>query len=145
MTEIEFHFNVPGKLQYACRLLRKVHKSGARAIVTAEQNILQELDRVLWQVSPTSFLPHCMSGAPAQSLAASPIWLATDLQECPRDSVLINLGQGIPDGFDGFSRFLELVSEDPADRLAGRGRWKHYKDKGFELLRHDLAANREAA
>ena len=30
MTEIAFHFNVPDKLAYSCRLLRKAYLSGAR-------------------------------------------------------------------------------------------------------------------
>ena len=30
MTEVQFHFNVPDRLVYACRLLRKALRSGAR-------------------------------------------------------------------------------------------------------------------
>jgi hypothetical protein len=36
MTEIAFHFNVPDKLAYSCRLLRKAYLSGARVVVTGE-------------------------------------------------------------------------------------------------------------
>ena len=40
MTEIEFHFNVPDKLLYGCRLLRKVYRSNIKAVVIAEAEIL---------------------------------------------------------------------------------------------------------
>ena len=145
MKEIEFHFNVPDKLQYSCRLLRKVYLRGIRAVVTAEPPVLAELDQLLWKFSPAGFLPHCMATAGAPALAATPILLATRPDSCPSDSVLINIGQNIPAGFERFERFIELVSEQADDRLAGRGRWKAYKDGGFELKRHDLAASGETA
>ena len=36
MTEVAFHFNVPQKSGYACRLLRKATAGGARVVVTGE-------------------------------------------------------------------------------------------------------------
>lgn len=145
MKEIEFHFNMPDKLQYSCRLLRKVYLRGIRAVVTAEAPVLAELDQLLWKFSPTGFLPHCMATAAAPSLALTPILLAQQPDQCSADSVLINLGQQVPAGFERFERFIELVSEQPDDRLAGRSRWKTYKDGGFELKRHDLSASGEVA
>ncbi|MFC6280764.1 MULTISPECIES: DNA polymerase III subunit chi [Polaromonas] len=145
MTEIEFHFNVPDKLLYGCRLLRKVHRNGIKAVVMAEPGLLGELDQLLWQFSPTEFVPHCLATASAHSLAATPLLLAERLDGCPPDSVLINLGQTIPGDFERFERFIEVVSGHDEDRLLGRGRWKHYKDRGYALKQHDLAANRESA
>ncbi|MES2191467.1 MAG: DNA polymerase III subunit chi [Pseudomonadota bacterium] len=145
MKEIEFHFNVPDKLQYSCRLLRKVYLRGMRAVVTGETPVLAELDQLLWTFSPTGFLPHCMATASAPSLAVTPILLVQQPDQYPVDGVLINLGPQIPAGFERFERFIELVSGQPDDRLAGRSRWKTYKDGGFELKRHDLAASGEAA
>lgn len=145
MTEIEFHFNVPDKLLYGCRLLRKVYRSGIKAVVTAEPGLLAELDQLLWRFSPAEFVPHCLATAGAHSLAATPLLLAERLDTCPSDSVLINLGQKVPGDFERFERFIEVVSGQDDDRLLGRGRWKHYKDRGYALKQHDLAANRETA
>ncbi|MES2400108.1 MAG: DNA polymerase III subunit chi [Pseudomonadota bacterium] len=136
---------MPDKLQYSCRLLRKVYLRGMRAVVTGETPALAELDQLLWTFSPTGFLPHCMTTASAPSLAVTPILLAQQPDQCRVDGVLINLGPQIPAGFERFERFIELVSGQPDDRLAGRSRWKTYKDSGFELKRHDLAASGEAA
>ena len=145
MTEIEFHFNVPDKLQYGCRLLRKVYRSGAKAVVTADTALLAELDQLLWRFSPTEFVPHCLMTAAEHCLAATPLLLAERLDVCPSDSVLINLGSQMPNDFEHFARFIEVVSAQVDDRQLGRGRWKHYKDRGYALKQHDLAANREPA
>ena len=149
MTEIEFHFNVPDKLQYGCRLLRKVYRGGIRAVVTAETEFLSELDQLLWCFSPTEFVPHCLATAHdhpnERSLRASPMLLAERLDECPSDRILINFGCSTPSNFERFERFIEVVSSHQDDRLAGRGRWKHYKDRGYALRQHDLSAGRDAA
>ena len=76
MTEIEFHFNVPDKLLYACRLLRKVYRSGARAVVCAEPAQLAQLDQLLWAFAPTEFVPHCLVTAGEHQLAVTPLLLA---------------------------------------------------------------------
>ena len=47
MTRIEFHFNAPERLQYACRLLRKACRQGARVRVTGPAPTLSALDVAL--------------------------------------------------------------------------------------------------
>lgn len=139
MTEVAFHFNVPDKLQYSCRLLRKAWGSGARVVVTGEADTLHRLDQLLWTFSALEFVPHCQLGAPAATVAASPVLLASALDACPHHEVLVNLGQDVPTGFERFERFIELVTPADDDRAAARTRWKHYTDRGYEMKRHDLA------
>lgn len=145
MTEIEFHVNVPDKLHYSCRLLRKACRSGAKAIVTAEPDLLAQLDELLWTFLPTEFLPHCNSNAPSHTLTFTPIQLASQLLGCSTDGVLINLGQHPPMHFERFQRFIEVASDQQTDILAARLRWKHYKDRGYALKKHDLPAVLENA
>ena len=145
MTDIEFHVNVADKLHYTCRLLRKVLRSGAKAVVTAEAELLAQLDQLLWQFSATGFLPHCLSHAPAQTVAFTPVLLTEQLDGCPADSVLINLGQRVPGNFERFERFIEVASDLPDDLGSARTRWKHYKDRGYLLKRHELQAVVSAA
>lgn len=145
MTEIEFHVNVADKLQYSCRLIRKAYRSGANAVVSAEPEMLLQLDQLLWSYSSTEFLPHCFADAAAHTVGLTPILLAEQLDACPLASVLINLGQAVPGGFERFERFIEVSSSLESDRLAARARWKHYRDRGYPLRRHDLPAPLEAA
>lgn len=139
MTEVAFHFNVPDKLAYSCRLLRKACSAGARVVVTGEADALNRLDQLLWTFSAHEFVPHCRSGAPDATLAATPVLLAASLDACPHHEVLVNLGQQVPAGFERFERFIELVTLADDDRAAARTRWKHYADRGYAMKRHDLA------
>ena len=143
MTAIEFHVNVSDKLHYSCRLLRKAYRSGANAVVTATPELLLQLDKVLWSYSGTEFLPHCRSDSAAATTAATPILLAEQLDVYPPGSVLINLGLQVPGGFERFERFIEVASSSEDDRLAARERWKHYRDRGYALKRHELPATQE--
>ena len=143
MTAIEFHVNVPDKLHYSYRLLRKAYRSGANAVVTATPELLLQLDKVLWSYSSTEFLPHCRSDSAAATTAATPILLAEQLDVYPPGSVLINLGLQVPGGFERFERFIEVASISQDDRLAARERWKHYRDRGYALKRHELPSTQE--
>lgn len=139
MTEIAFHFNVPDKLAYSCRLLRKVYASGAQVVVTGEVNLLNQLDQLLWSFSATEFVPHCRVDAVPQNLAVTPVLLAESVAGCPHSGVLVNLGPGIPAEFERFERFIEVVTQAENERLAARTRWKHYSDRGYVMKRYDQA------
>src|SRR2546430_15615154 len=79
MTEVQFHFNVPDRLLYACRLLRKALRSGASGVaVTAPAPTLATLDRLLWTFDPQEFIPHVLlraGEAPAPPLPRPPTLL----------------------------------------------------------------------
>ena len=143
MTEIAFHFNAPDKLGYACRLLRKASGTGARVVVTGERPMLEELDIALWTFAPLEFVPHCHGARQGERvLARTPVVLADTPAAAPHRQVLVNLGAPVPDGFEGFERLIEVVSGDDQDRLLARRRWKHYADRGYAIVRHDLAEAR---
>ncbi|PKO43465.1 MAG: DNA polymerase III subunit chi [Betaproteobacteria bacterium HGW-Betaproteobacteria-3] len=144
MTEIAFHFNTSDKLAYTCRLLRKAVASGARVVVTAESPTLQQLDAALWTFSALDFLPHCAAQATPEVLARSPIVLTEVPADAPHQQVLVNLSDHLPDGFERFERLIEVVSGDAADRQAARQRWKHYADRGYAIVRHDVMQKESA-
>lgn len=158
MTEVAFHVNLPDKLAYACRLLRKAYQStllgatdasagmsggaaGAVIGVIGPAETLRALDMALWQFSVPDFIPHCAAIAPAHMLAASPIVLAATCAALPRQQgMLVHLGQQVPEGFECFARLIELVSADESDRAAARQRFKHYRDRGYPMQIHDRAS-----
>jgi DNA polymerase-3 subunit chi len=140
MTEVAFHFNAPDKLGYACRLLRKAVGSGARVMVTGDTGTLRQLDVALWTFAPLEFLPHCYGEATPVALAASPVVLAESVRSAPHQQVLVNLGGAVPEGFERFERLIEVVTQAQEDRLDARRRWKHYADRGYAIVKHDLAA-----
>jgi DNA polymerase III subunit chi len=141
MTGIEFHVNTPDKVGYVCRLLRKAVGRGAKLVVTGEPILLRELDTALWTFSALDFVPHCYGeAAGAAVLAASPVFLADSAQSAPHHEVLVNIGAGVPDGFQAFERLIEIVTSDEEDLRQGRRRWKHYADRGYAPVKHDQAA-----
>jgi DNA polymerase-3 subunit chi len=118
--------------------------AGSRVVVTGESGVLRSLDADLWTFSPVEFIAHCQAeGAEPQMLAASPVVLADAPRSAPHQEVLVNLGSGVPEGFERFERLIEVVTPDDGDRVQARSRWKHYADRGYAITRHDLAA-REA-
>ena len=136
MTEVAFHFNAPDKLGYACRLLRKAVGQGAQVVVTGSAAMLQRLDVQLWTFSPLEFVPHCLVPADPQVLNASPVVLTVGTQDTPHQQVLVNMGDAVPDGFERFTRLIEVVSSEEQDRNSARLRWKQYAEQGYTLVRH---------
>jgi DNA polymerase-3 subunit chi len=137
MTRIDFHSNVPDKLAYVCRLVRKAYGAGQKMVVHGEAAQLAELDARLWTFSPLDFLPHCGVGSP--NAAVTPIVLAEALDEVPHHALLINLRRQTPPQFASFERMIEVVGSDPDDRAAGRERYKMYRERGYPLAHHDIA------
>jgi len=140
MTEVSFHFNAPDKWSYMCRLLRKAVLRGSRVAVTGEAALLQRLDGDLWTFSAIDFLPHCSDTAQAGMLAASPVVFCESPGASPHRQVLLNLGPGVPTGFEPFERLIEVVGISDEDRADSRRRWKYYLDRGYAITRHDLAS-----
>lgn len=144
MTEIAFHFNVPDKMAYACRLLRKAVNAGATVEVVADAPALAQLDVALWTFSPLDFIPHCKADADSSTMALSPVLLGgSELSQSGRQ-ILLNMGHGIVAGFERFERVIELVGNDDDNRQTARSRWKHYTSRGYNITRHDFAARTTA-
>lgn len=142
MTSIAFHFNAPAKLDYACRLLRKAVLSGSQVAVVAEPAMLDRLDERLWSFSALDFLPHAKAGTlPPEQLSLTPICLCATVQQGVGRAVLVNLGPGVPEGFEAYERLIEVVAQDEEDRQLARTRWKHYAERGYDLIRHDLRSS----
>ena len=139
MTEVAFHFNLPDKLFYTCRLLRKAANAGMRVLVTADAALLAQLDTTLWTFSATDFVSHCFINDDATLVAASAVVLTETTAVSPHQQVLLNLGHTVPAGFAKFERLIEIVGPNEADAEAARLRWKHYTAAGYPIKRHDMA------
>ena len=131
MTRIDFHSNVGDSLLYACRLARKAYQAGQPTIVVAEPERLHAFDEQLWTFSALDFVPHCMAGTPLA--AHTPIVLAANLDDVPHHQVLLNLGASVPAQFARFERLLEVVGNAHDELIAGRERYRFYRDRGYAL------------
>lgn len=140
MTEVAFHFNAADKWGYMCRLLRKAVARGSRVAVTGDDALLRQFDLGLWTFSAVDFVPHCADTSGSDMLAESPVVFCQSPGTSAHQQVLLNLGVGVPAGFERFERLIEVVGMDDADRADSRRRWKYYLDRGYSITRHDLAS-----
>lgn len=133
MTRIDFHSNVPDKLAYACRLVRKARGADCRIVLlTKDKDDLQALDHALWTFSDQDFLPHV--SADDALAAVTPVILTDDGNtDLPHHQILINLSGSTPPHFARFERMFEVISSDEADKVAGRERYRHYQQRGYPL------------
>lgn len=139
MTRIDFFFNVADKNRQAVALSEKaVIKSRRLLLFVPDQSTVQAITHLLWQQSPTSFLPHCSC---THSLAAdTPIivdWQGAE--SLPHHDVLINLQDDHPAFFSRFTRLIEIVGQDESDKQRARVRYKFYRDRGYELRSFDAS------
>lgn len=125
-------------LPFVCRLTEKVMRSGKPVYIhTADAEQTHDLDQKLWTFSKGSFVPHdCwQAGHPATD---TPVLIGHLEPPDEHHSVLINLANNVPPFFSRYERVLEIV--DPANPDPGRQRFKYYKDRGYPLETHKIAA-----
>jgi DNA polymerase-3 subunit chi len=138
MTRIDFHSNVPDKINYTCRLIRKARTANCKVIVfDNDRTQLDLLNDALWTFSTSDFLPHVLFDDP---LAAQTPIILTDTESAnfPHHELLINLTQLVPRDFSRFSRIIEIISTQEQDTSAGRERYRHYQQQGISLT-HTIA------
>ena len=146
MAEVAFHTGLADPLGFACRLLRKACRQGARVVVTAPAARLGALDRELWVFDERDFVPHVRIGSgargtpPAGVAARTPIWLVDGEPPADGPTILVNLGAPVPAGAARFERVIEIVGDADDEAGAARARWRTWKAHGFEIV-HRPAAN----
>jgi DNA polymerase III subunit chi len=141
--KVEFHTGVADKLGAACRFLRKAQDAGATVVVCGDRGSLDRLDLALWAFDPLSFVAHVrVKGAKVPAaLAPTRTWLVDDASSVAPRELLLNLGPGMVEGWEGFARVVEIVSTEAADADAGRHRWRQYSARpGLDLVHQPRAA-----
>ncbi|MGN6529298.1 MAG: DNA polymerase III subunit chi [Burkholderiaceae bacterium] len=137
MTDVAFHTGIADPLGYACRLLRKAYRAGARVAVHGEGPALDRLDQALWTFEPLEFVPHVLlprDGADGGRLARTPIVLVKDGASAPSDCrVAVALGAHALADASAFDRVIAVVGQSPEQREAARQRWREYERAGHAM------------
>ncbi|MFZ1446006.1 MAG: DNA polymerase III subunit chi [Candidatus Dechloromonas phosphoritropha] len=137
MTQVFFYHGASDKIAAACALLGGAYAKNKPVLVYAPDNdVANDVDRMLWTHSALSFVPHCRSGSPLA--AETPILITDNLDQLPQDDRLMNLSEVVPPGFSRFHSLIEVVGREEADRGSARDRVKFYKDRGYEVRYFDL-------
>jgi len=135
MTSIDFYTGADDAIDVAARLVVKAWKQhGFVRVLTPDRATTDALDRRLWAVPATAFVPHCRLGSPLA--AETPVLVDERLEHEGPACVLVNLHPEPPPFFSRFERLADVVGRDAALALAGRRRWKFYRDHGYAMAHH---------
>ncbi|HXT04628.1 MAG TPA: DNA polymerase III subunit chi, partial [Casimicrobiaceae bacterium] len=104
-------------------------------VLTPDAKTTGALDRLLWLDPPLAFLPHCRMESPIA--AETPIWIDETLDHAGPAAVLVNLHPEPPPFFSRFERLAEIVGASEDDLLAGRARFRFYRERGYDMRQHD--------
>jgi DNA polymerase-3 subunit chi len=143
-----------GRLLLACRLAEKAYLRGHTVhIETASPDQARTLDRLLWTFRAGSFLPHTVCPENVEAVPVTIGWndnpgklqqIDRDQQHRPRaaeptpNTVIINLGQGVPACFERYARVCEVVDQQDHILRASRQRFRVYRHSGFDPTTHRL-------
>ena len=123
------------RLQVAVRLADKAFARGHNIFINAvDEEQARTLDELLWSYRPTSFLPHALHGQEQSDTIA----IGWGQEPEGHNDLLINLQLGVPAFFSRFRRVAEVVTQDPASLEAQRRSWRFYKERGYQLEKHDV-------
>ncbi len=139
MTAIDFYAHVADPLRTVARIVVKAYRQhGSVRVLTPDAETTGALDRLLWQEPQVGFIPHCRLDSP--TAAETPVLIDESLEHSGPAAVLINLRAEPPPFFSRFERLVEIVGEDDAQVLAGRTRFRFYRERGYELRTHKLSS-----
>lgn len=132
MTRIDFYFNVSNKPQLLAELVQgALHKRRQVTFTVDDEKIASEISANLWQHTTTSFIPNVLAH---DALAAqTPVLMHWQDNTLLQNDMLINLTQAEPSFFSRFTHLIELISDDEQEKVAGRARYKFYRDRGYEI------------
>lgn len=134
-----FYFNVANREQALCQLLGKaVKRKLAIGVMTESATASRVIDRLLWEIPPTGFVPHCL--AEDACAADTPALIDHRLDKLlPRD-VLFNWTARMVPIDPRLQRVIEIVAhDDEPGRQAARQRVAQYKQAGYEVEYTDMA------
>ena len=144
MTRVDFYIltetDPKSRLPFACRLAEKAYRQGHKVFIQATEVEALEIDELLWQQKPESFLPHNILGEGPN--APPPIQIGYGQNAGKHRDVLINLTSDVPAFFNQFKRVAEIVPQDEPLKQKSRICYQRYRKEGCDLHSHNIAANK---
>ncbi len=138
MTRIVFYSNLADKQITLANLVQQaLEKRNQVTIFASSEQDASQVNSALWQAGASSFLPNLL--VTHAHATVTPVVVAWQEKPLFQDDILINLTQQQLTIFSRFRQLIELVSNDEADKVAARQRYKFYRDRGYEIKHIDQA------
>ena len=126
------------RLKFACRVIDKAFGAEQHVLVWLDDAAaLQSFDDLLWTFAQDSFIPH-EAVSEAANWEDSPVLLSCGAPPPEGVDVLINLSTLVPPVASKATRVIEIIDAEPARRVAGRARFKRYRELGVEPATHTI-------
>lgn len=137
-------------LGFICGLTQKALNNSEQTIIILSDNpsVTERLDEALWSHEVTSFIPHQILASTdpateslinnAADTPSAPVLISTCLPAAFKGIVLNTTTRPITDFITANNRaaptrVLETIAPDNDSMQAGREKFKHYKNLGYEL------------
>ena len=143
MTKVDFYIlpedSHHHRHLFACRLVEKAYRLGHDIFIhgaSVEQT--DQIDQLLWNFRPNSFVPHNLEHSKNGNKNRGQITIGYNHDDHSHHDLLVNLSNSVPDFFSRFDRVSEIVIQDPQVTLATRKNYTFYRERGYQLKSHDL-------
>ncbi len=115
----------------ACQLTTERFRQNQTVFILAQtQAQAEQLDEMLWQQDPHSFVPHGLSEE--ATVTQAPVEIGTGMPKRNRQ-ILINLAETVPAFAHRFAQIIDFVPADEIQKQQARERYKQYRALGFTL------------
>ena len=107
-------------------------------ILVDDESLLNELDNALWSKEAVSFIPHQLLTTNTAADLLAPVLLGDYLPAQFKGIVLNTTARAVNEFITATSntlptRILEIIKPDMTSTEAGRAKYKHYQQLGYEL------------
>ncbi len=124
-----------------CKIIKEYYKKKYKIFVSSRSdNLVNELNNLLWTFEQISFIPHCTTKNYDKN---SPILLSgkdsfpktINLKEY---DVWLNLDDEMEENYTDFEIILEIVSQNEEERILSRKKYLNYQKNNFEVKHEKL-------
>ena len=102
-------------------------------LYAADRKAADELDGLLWTFTDTEFVPHSLFGQEGHGIV-----IGWDDQLPAETDFVVNMAENLPASLSTFSRIIEIVPPDTAERKKARRRYRQGQEMGWKLEYREL-------
>ncbi len=141
MTRIDFYVlqqdTERSRLVFAARLCEKAyHQDMSVMILAPTTEVAAELDTLLWDFKPESFIPHADIATAGNEPRT--VLISSGEDNINHHGLLINLGLEVPKMFSRFQRVAEVVVQTEKVLKATREQYGFYRQRGYPVNSHKI-------
>ena len=129
-------------LSTACRIAEKSFSAGHRIHIHTNNEIdCENLDALLWTFRDRSFIPHEISPVP---IADCPVTISSEKSPemtSGHTDMLVNASDQLVENFKQFQRIAEIIDSQPDSIVAGRERYRFYRENGLDPQHHKVSSS----